>query len=118
MEKHYNAAESLTKLLDNQFSVLGFKFGLDPIIGVIPWVGDLLTFALSLYIIWIGHRMNIPQEKLVKMINNTLTDFVLGIIPVVGDVSDFVYKANSKNMKILREHKNLINVVEGEFATN
>lgn len=116
MDKHFKAADYLTKLLDNQFSILGFKFGLDPLIGVIPWIGDAITFALSGYIIWVGYKMNIPQEKLVKMVQNAVTDLVLGIIPVVGDVSDFVYKSNSKNMKILREYKNLASVIDGEFA--
>lgn len=101
---HLTIAEALTKLLDEEFSIFGFKFGLDPIIGLFPVLGDILPLGLSVYILWIAKQMKVPQDKLNEMLRNILIDFVLGLIPVVGDASDFIFKANSKNLKILKTY--------------
>lgn len=110
-------ARSLTKLLDGQFSVLGFKFGIDPLIGLIPGIGDVLSLLLSLYVVWIGFQMKIPIESLRTMIGNVVIDFILGSVPAVGDVADFIYKANSRNMKILETFVKGEQVVEGEVVS-
>lgn len=112
---HLNVAENLTKLLDNQFKIFGFKFGLDPIIGLIPGFGDVVSLILSLYLVWIGFLMKMPAEKITKMISNVILDFIIGIVPIVGDLSDFVYKANTKNLKIIQQHFKNNDVVEGKI---
>lgn len=111
---HYQTAEFLSKLLDEQFSAGKFKFGLDPILGLIPWVGDFFSFLLSLYIVWIGIQLNLPQAKISQMVGNVVFDFILGLIPIVGDLSDFVFKANKRNMEILRAH--LATISDGEIV--
>lgn len=102
----------LTHLLDEQFSIGNKRFGLDPILGLLPGIGDLLPLVLSLYIVWIGTQLKIPEDKVKQMYRNVVVDLVLGAIPVVGDLSDFVYKANSKNMEIIKKYAT--NIKEGE----
>lgn len=114
MQNHFKVAQSLVKLLENQFSIFGFKFGLDPILGVIPWFGDAVSAILSLYIVWIAKQAKVPQHKLSEMFRNVVLDFILGVIPIVGDVTDFFYKANTKNLEILREYM-ASEVIDGEY---
>lgn len=116
MQKHYRMAKVLSKLLDSQFNILGFKFGLDPIIGLIPGLGDAIGAALSFYVIWIAIGLKVPEEKIVVMIRNVLLDILIGMLPVIGDVSDFVFKANQRNWRIIEQYSPE-NIVEGEIVT-
>gem|GEM_PF-1619654 len=112
VEHHVQVAEHLAKILENKFQVFGFKFGIEPLIGLIPWVGDFIALILSLYIVLIAHRMRLSQSVISEMYRNVIVDFVLGLVPVLGDVSDFFYKANSKNLALLLKHKS--DVRDGE----
>jgi Domain of unknown function (DUF4112) len=117
MDGHVKTAKLLTDVLDNKFSFFGIKFGLDPIIGFVPILGDILPMCLSLYIVWIGMQSKIPNNKIAQMLANTLFDFVIGIIPVVGDAADFVVKANKRNFEILQNHLNASpRIIEGEIV--
>ena len=111
---HIKIARYLTYLLENRFQVFGFRFGLDPILGLAPWIGDLIGALLSLYIVWIGMKVGVPSEKLERMVRNIFYDFVIGLIPVVGSVGDFFFRSNSKNLDIILSHYNT--VVEGDFV--
>lgn len=113
LKHHLQAAEHMAKILENKFQILGFKFGIEPLVGLIPWIGDFIGLILSLYIIWIAREMRLPKEILIKMYRNVIFDFFLGLIPLVGDISDFIYKANSKNLALLIKHKNTF--IEGEI---
>ncbi len=104
MERHLKTATVLAHMLDNQFNILGFRFGLNGIIGLIPWLGDALVAFLSLYLVWIGLQMNLPRMKLIEMISNIAVNFFIGLIPILGDAVDFFHKANLKNLKILKDH--------------
>ncbi len=103
-ENHLKFAEILTKLLDNQFKIGRFRFRLDPLIGAIPGIGDFIAFLICLYIVRIGIQMRLPANKIAQMLGNVMLDFVIGLIPFVGDAIDFVFKANSRNMEIIRQH--------------
>ncbi len=103
MRNHIRAATYLVDLLENKFEILGWRFGLDPILGLIPGIGDLLGMLISSYLVWVGWKMNIPRVKIWEMVWNLVIDLVIGSLPVVGDVLDFVYKANVKNLRILKE---------------
>lgn len=105
MEMHFRIITFLTDLLDNRFSILGFKVGLDPLIGLIPIVGDVFSLMISVYIIWIATNMGVPSHVIKQMYRNVIFDFFLGLIPWVGDISDFFYRANAKNMELLKKHK-------------
>lgn len=115
VDRHLRIATALTTLLDTRFKLGKLKFGLDPILGVIPGFGDILSLILSGYLVWIAARMNVPDEEIGKMLKNILYDFVIGAIPVVGDIGDIFYKANTKNLEILKKYSG--NIVEGEVIT-
>lgn len=104
MNKHYKTAEVLANLMDNKFSLFGIKFGIDPILGLIPGFGDFLSLLLSTYIVWVGIQLKLPFLKVIKMLWNVLIDFLAGLIPVVGDLSDIAIKANLRNVAILKKH--------------
>lgn len=105
MDKHYKAAGFLAKLLDKQFNFLGLKFGIDPLIGLIPGIGDFASFVIGSYIVWIGIQMRLPSDEIKKMVRNLVIDLILGFIPVLGDFSDFVFRAHVKNLEILQRNK-------------
>jgi hypothetical protein len=115
VQEHYKIAKSIADLLDNRFNIFGFKFGLDPILGLFIGLGDKISFLLSLYIVWIGIKMKLPANKISQMLLNTVFDFFLGLIPIVGQTADFFHKANSKNIKIIKEYAER-EILEGKIV--
>lgn len=103
--KELQYAEKLVQLMDDQFKLpfINFRFGLDPIIGLVPWAGDLVTFAISLLIIKSLIDAGLPRSLITKMVLTTVADLAIGAIPVVGDVWDFFFKANRKNLQLAKE---------------
>ena len=101
-----DALRSLQRWLDEAFRVPGtsIRFGWDPIIGLVPWAGDVLTALLSLAIIVQAHRMRLPRIVQIRMLLNVVIDVCVGVVPVVGDVADVFWKSNSKNMALLEVH--------------
>lgn len=107
-DKHLTVVRKITKILELEFSIWKFKFGLDPIIGLIPGFGDLLTSIVSFYIVFVAILHKIPAIKILRMTFNILADMFIGSIPLIGDMLDFVIKPNVKNLAILeKEIKNL-----------
>lgn len=100
---HYRIIKEFTDLMENRFSILGFKFGIEPIIGLIPGLGDIISMILSIYIVVVAASMNLRDEVLALMIGNIILDFLVGIIPGVGDIADFAFKANTRNLKLLEK---------------
>jgi hypothetical protein len=100
---------SLRKLqyfLDSAFRVPGtnFRFGWDPIIGLIPWVGDLLTAMMSCAIVVQAHQMRMPRVVQLRMLLNVAIDVAIGIVPFAGDIADVFWKSNTKNLAMLERH--------------
>lgn len=93
----------LSLWMDSVFQVpgTGLRFGLDPLIGLIPVVGDVGSAAVSFYILIAAARLQVPRSTLARMGLNIAIDYVLGAIPLVGNVFDFMWKANDKNMQLL-----------------
>jgi hypothetical protein len=93
-------------LLDSAFRVPGtnLTFGLDPIIGLIPWIGDITTPLFSAVLLLHAVRMRIPKIVQLRMLMNAAIDFAIGVIPVVGDFFDFGWKANVRNLALLERH--------------
>jgi hypothetical protein len=114
MENQLHIASLLTNMLDNQFNVFGFKFGISAIIDLIPGLGDILDALLSFYIVWIAIQIHIPKTKTVQMIWNILFSFLIGLIPLVGDAVYIFYKPNLRNLKILKSFDNTR--LEGTFV--
>lgn len=101
---HYKTAVFLTDLLEERFQAGKFKFGLDPVLGLIPGLGDIVTIVLASYLVWIAKELAVPEEKIGVMLRNITVDLVIGLVPFFGDIGDFVFKANSRNLAIIREH--------------
>lgn len=100
---HFHSAKALTDLLENKFRIGNKRFGLDPILGLFPYFGDLVSLMISLYIIWIAVQAKVPADKIAAMIGNVVYDFLIGLVPVLGDLADFGFKANTRNIRILEE---------------
>lgn len=96
--------ETVSKLLDSQFKIGGFKFGLDPILNLIPFVGDGATTLVSLLMVYTMRKHGASSKIVVKMLGNVLIDFLVGAIPIFGWIFDFYFKANDRNLVLLREH--------------
>ena len=96
----------VSRLLDNAIAIPGTKirFGLDPIIGLLPGGGDTITGGIAAYIVVEAARMGVPREILGKMVTNILIDSFAGTVPVVGDLFDLGWKANVKNIELLEKH--------------
>ncbi len=94
---------TLGTLLDNSIPIpgTGYRIGLDPIVGLLPVLGDLPTSAMSAYIVVEAAALGVPKPTLARMLANLLVDATLGSIPVVGDAFDAVWKANLKNIELL-----------------
>ena len=98
--------EKLATWLDSRFRIpgLGWRFGFDTIIGLVPGVGDGVTALLSLYIIGRAHQLGASPLLMARMGWNVLLDSVLGSIPLVGDLFDLGFKSNTKNVRLLLSH--------------
>jgi hypothetical protein len=96
----------LAHLLDQAWRVPGteFRIGVDGIIGLIPGVGDVVTSALSAYVVWEAQQLGLPKHVLARMIGNLGIDFVVGAIPLLGDFFDMAFKANARNMKLFDKY--------------
>lgn len=96
----------LSRLLDNAIAIPGtrFRFGIDPILGLIPGAGDFVGTALSAYIVIEAARLGLPKAALGKMVYNIVLESLVGAVPVVGDWFDFAWKANVKNLELLEAH--------------
>ncbi len=96
--------ENLSRYLDGLFRIpgTGWKFGLDALIGLVPNVGDTLTSLASFYILFAGARYGVPKITLLRMAFNIGLDYLIGSIPFIGDAFDFFWRANKKNMDLIR----------------
>jgi hypothetical protein len=93
----------LAFLTDNLFRLPGtnWRVGLDPIVGLFPVVGDLASAVVSLYIMQAAARFDVPRSTLARMSFNVAIDYLLGAIPLIGNVFDFWWKANDRNVRLL-----------------
>jgi hypothetical protein len=97
--------ESLSRYLDGLFKIPGvnWKFGIDALVGLIPNFGDLATSLISFYILVAGVRYGVPKITLLRMAFNIGLDYVIGIIPFAGDLFDFFWRSNKRNIDLIRE---------------
>ncbi|UOQ71209.1 DUF4112 domain-containing protein [Hymenobacter cellulosilyticus] len=98
--------ERVARLLDSQFKLPGtnFRFGLDPILGLLPVVGGLPTLAVSSVLVMTMMRHGASGALVVRMVLNILLDTIIGAIPILGNIFDFAYKSNDRNVALLRAH--------------
>jgi hypothetical protein len=96
----------LTKLMDNQFRIPGtqIRFGLDPLIGLIPGIGDLSGFVVSAMMLNTLAKNGASGFVMARMVFNIVLDAALGGIPIIGDIFDVAFKANQRNLQLMQEH--------------
>lgn len=97
---------AMSRLLDAAIRIPGtnFRFGLDPLIGLVPGIGDAVGAVFSGYIVLQAARLRAPKSTLIRMVVNIALDTVLGAVPVLGDLFDMGWKSNMKNMALLEDH--------------
>ncbi len=101
-----NRIRKFSRWLDSAFRIPGtsFRFGWDPIIGLVPGAGDLVSTALSAYMIYLAARFQLPPKIFLKMLVNLGIEATVGTIPLIGDIFDAFFKANIRNFELLEQH--------------
>jgi hypothetical protein len=102
-ERRYAA---VSRVLDDLVPIPGTnqRIGLDPVIGLVPWVGDAISAGVGLWLIAEAARFRIPTVVLLRMVLNTLVDLAAGAIPILGDLFDVVSRSNRRNLELFRRH--------------
>lgn len=105
-EARLREIERLGRLLDDRFRIpgTGFRFGIDGLVGLVPGIGDAAMTALGAYLVLRAFQLGLPPGALIRMVGNLLIDGAVGAIPVVGDLFDIGFKANRRNVGIVRDH--------------
>jgi hypothetical protein len=103
---HAANARALARVLDSAVRVpgTGLRFGLDAVLGLVPGLGDVAGAALSAYILLAAARLGAPSSVLMRMLLNVATDTIVGTVPLVGDLFDVGWKANTRNAALLDRH--------------
>jgi hypothetical protein len=98
--------EAMEQLLENSFTIPGvnYRVGLDAVVGLVPVVGDFVTAAMGAWIVWEARNLGLPKWKIWRMAGNVALDTAVGAIPIVGDAADFLFRSNTRNLKIIRRH--------------
>jgi len=98
--------EAMEKVLERAFVIPGTRqpVGLDAIVGLVPVAGDVISAALGLYLVWEARNLGMSKFQLARMTANVGFDAMVGAIPVAGDVFDFLFRSNSRNLRIIRRH--------------
>jgi hypothetical protein len=104
IDQDFGWIDRISWLMDNQFKIGNFRFGLDPVLNLIPLGGAIAGFGTSLVLVIAMWRNGASPKLVIRMLLNISFDAVLGSIPFLGNVFDFFSKANEKNIKLLRQH--------------
>lgn len=104
LNTHIIFAGKLVKLLDTKYNFFGIRFGIDPLLDVIPWAGDMLGAMISCYLFWIAYKLHVPTCVYWRMVLHVLVDYVFGLIPYIGIIFDVLYRSNVKNYALLRQY--------------
>jgi hypothetical protein len=98
--------DRLSRMLDEAYRIPGtsIRFGLDSLIGLLPVAGDVASAALATYLIYEARRLGLPRRVIAKMALNVAIDMSIGAIPLAGDVADVFWRANMRNMALIRRH--------------
>ena len=98
--------ETMEVLLERSFRIPGINVpvGLDALIGLVPVIGDIVTTAMGAYIVWEARNLGLSKWHLTRMGANVAFDTLLGFVPLVGDAADFVFRSNTRNLRIIKRH--------------
>lgn len=106
VEAAYQRIAYVSRLMDSLVAIPGtrVRLGADALIGLVPVVGDLVSQVISTYLIWEARQLGVSRLTTARMIGNMLVDTIIGAIPLVGDAFDIAFRANMKNLRLLRRH--------------
>jgi hypothetical protein len=97
----------MSRLLDQSIVLPGgYRIGIDPIIGLLPGIGDFVAMSISFYLVYEAARLGLPTMVLIRMSTNVLIETLVGEIPILGDIFDAVWKANMRNARLVEKHYN------------
>jgi hypothetical protein len=111
--------EAIARFMDGALVIPGtrIRFGADALIGLVPGIGDAVTAAVSLYLIWEARNLGLPRTAIARMVANVAVDALIGAVPVAGDALDVFWRANLRNLKIVREHlRRTGRVIDAEYV--
>jgi hypothetical protein len=96
----------IANLMDSALVIPGtnIRVGLDALIGLAPGIGDTVTTMISLWMVKEAHNLGAPKHVIMRMVGNVALDGLVGAVPILGDAFDVMFRANRRNMKLLREH--------------
>ena len=105
-EQRLKALRHISRLLDSAFVVPGteYRIGLDPILGLVPGLGDLTSPLVAIALLWQSRDLGIPRVVQLRMIFNVAIDALVGLLPLAGDFFDFAWKANDRNLALLERY--------------
>ncbi|MEM6812481.1 MAG: DUF4112 domain-containing protein [Pseudomonadota bacterium] len=105
-DKEIQELEKLALWMDNCFRIPGteMRFGFDALAGLIPGIGDTATLATTIYLISKAHKFGVPHHIKIIMFFNLLIDWIVGLVPLIGDIFDFAFKANQKNVDLIKKY--------------
>jgi hypothetical protein len=97
--------DALASLLDTALVIPGVKirFGLDALLGLVPGIGDAITTAMALFIVYEARRLGAPRHLILRMIGNVALDGMVGAVPLVGDAFDILWRSNRRNVRLLQD---------------
>ena len=100
------ALKHIARLLDSAFVLPGtdVRIGLDPLLGLVPGLGDLASPLFAIAMLWQSRDLGIPRVVQLRMVFNVVIDALVGLLPIAGDIFDFAWKANDRNMVLLERH--------------
>lgn len=117
--RHLRRAEWLAGWMDDRFRIplLGWRFGLDSLVGLVPWLGDAVSALFGLYLIVTALHYRVPRVVLFRMGVNVALDFLVGLVPVAGDLGDVLLKSNRRNFTLLRDYaEGIRRPTRGDYA--
>jgi hypothetical protein len=98
--------EAMEKVLERLFVIPGLNrpVGLDVILDLVPGIGDIAGAALGSYMVWEARNLGMSKWQMSRMAGNVGVDFLLGLIPFVGAIPDFLFRSNTRNLRIIKRH--------------
>jgi hypothetical protein len=97
---------AIARAMDSAISIpgTGVRFGLDPVLGLVPGLGDVVSSIASIYIVMIGIRLGAPRSAVLRMMGNIAIDTLVGSVPILGDLFDVGWKSNNRNVALIEQH--------------
>ena len=98
---HVERARSIASWMDDKISIGGFGVGLDGLIGLIPVGGDAISALIGLYHFWVAGKLKLGFGTQLSILINLALDFLVGAVPLIGDLIDFAFRSHRRNMKLI-----------------